>query len=399
MAQTFEKVLTDGWDGVYHVSWQISSDELPGVEGPPWSITKYALRGGKQHGVDVVELDNGELTVVVVPTRGMNVLEAYTEEVTLGWESPVKEIVHPAYVDAESRGGLGWLEGFNELICRCGLESHGAPGEDTIIDNNGNRKTVVLPLHGSISNTPALRVWVTVELQEPYTLAVSGEMYDARMFGPSYKLTSTVSTTPGSLKFRIKDEVENLSGTPSELELLYHCNFGPPLLGEGSRLLVPVRKMSARDQLALDAIDRWDTYGPPEVGFVEQCYFFTLHGDEDGSTAVGLVNPDETLAVGMHYSLADLPTFTVWKNTAAQQDGYVTGLEPGTDMPNPRMFERKKGRVITLDGGGTYCASLEIGLERGAEQVQNLKQRIEALSSGKESEVAGELDPELTPLG
>ena len=46
-------------------------------------------------------------------------------------ESPVEEIVHPKYIDLESRGGLGWLEGFNEWMVRCGLEFAGHPGEDT----------------------------------------------------------------------------------------------------------------------------------------------------------------------------------------------------------------------------------------------------------------------------
>ena len=31
---------------------------------------------------------------------------------------------------------------------RCGLDSNGAPGEDVIVDNNGNRVSVDLTLHG-----------------------------------------------------------------------------------------------------------------------------------------------------------------------------------------------------------------------------------------------------------
>ncbi|MGD2175479.1 MAG: DUF4432 family protein, partial [Candidatus Brocadiaceae bacterium] len=137
MADCFEEVLTDAPTNVYVEDYEISSENFPGAEGPSWRIKKFALRGGKQHGVEVVEIDNGYLTVVVVPTRGMAVLEACTDEVSLGWNSPVRQIVHPAYVDEESRGGLGWLEGFNEFICRCGLAYHGAPGEDVVRTNTG----------------------------------------------------------------------------------------------------------------------------------------------------------------------------------------------------------------------------------------------------------------------
>ena len=397
MTPGFERVLIDGWEGVYYDSWELSSDNLPGLQCPWWSIRKYTLRGGKQHGVDVVELDNGELTVVVVPTRGMNVLNAYTDEVDMGWQGPVKEVVHPAYVDVESRGGLGWLEGFSELVCRCGLESHGAPGEDVIIDNQGNEKRLILPLHGRISNTPAMRVWVNVQLEAPYALSVSGEVYETRMFGPSYKLLSTVSTEPGSAEFRISDAIENLSGTPQEMELLYHCNYGPPLLEEGSRLLVPVERMSARDAGALDAIETWDLYGAPEAGFVEQCYFFTLHADGAGRTVLGLVNAERDLGVAMRFSTRQLPCFTLWKNTAAHRDGYVTGLEPGSDYPNPRMFERSQGRVVKLESGELYEAELEIALKRNADEVRELERHIQKLSRGKESLVSKEILADLSP--
>ena len=108
MAKQLDKVLTDSLQGIYQESWRLESASLPGFDGPPWSITKFVLRGGKQHGVDVVELDNGSMCVSIVPTRGMNVLKAVCDGIVLGWNSPVKEEVHPAYVQAESRGGLGW---------------------------------------------------------------------------------------------------------------------------------------------------------------------------------------------------------------------------------------------------------------------------------------------------
>jgi len=399
MTPAFERVLIDGWEGVYYENWELSSDNLPGLECPWWSIRKFTLRGGKQHGVDIVELDNGKMTVVVVPTRGMNVLDAYTDEVDIGWESPVKQVVHPAYVDVESRGGLGWLEGFNELVARCGLESHGAPGEDVITDNQGNEKRLTLPLHGHISNTPAVRLWVNVQLQAPYTLSVSGEVYETRMFGPSFKLLSTVSTVPGTTAFRISDTIENLSGTPQEMELLYHCNYGPPLLEEGSRLLVPVKRMSARDERALEGIQSWDVYGAPQAGFVEQCYFFTLHADSAGRTAVGLVNAEKDLGVAMRFSTRQLPCFTLWKNTAADRDGYVTGLEPGSDYPNPRMFERAQGRVVTLQSGERYDAELEIALLQNGDEVGELEREIQGLVNGKESLVSRQILPDLSPAG
>jgi hypothetical protein len=397
MAEYFEKVLTDGWQGVYEENYRLSSESFGGMDGPSWSITKYTLKGGKQHGVDLVEVDNGHMTVVVVPTRGMNVLEAFTDEATLGWDSPVRQVVHPAYVNEESRGRLGWLEGFNELVCRCGLSYNGAPGEDVIRTNTGAEARVVLPLHGTISNTPALRVAVRVQLGPPYRLSVIGDVDDTQMFGSAYRLQAAISTIPGSSEFTIKDVVENLSAGPAELELLYHCNYGPPLLGEGSRLVAPVKFVCPRDARAQEGIGAWDVFAGPAVGFAEQCYFCRLHADGAGRTTVALVSADEKLAATIRFPAEQLPAFTLWKNTAAEADGYVTGLEPGTDYPNSRFFERQQERVVQLPGGGKYTAELTLGLVKGAGSVARLKEEVAAMARGKEKTVAEEPVPEYCP--
>jgi hypothetical protein len=64
----------------------------------------------------------------------------------------------------------------------------------------------------------------------------------------------------------------------------------------------------------------------------------------------------------LRWNQRERPCFTLWKNTAAHEDGYVTGLEPGTNFPNLKSFERSKGRVRTLEPGARWeCTwSLEV---------------------------------------
>jgi hypothetical protein len=398
MAEYFEKVLTDAWQNIGEDSYEISSDNFVGYEGPSWRISKFALKGGKQQGVDLVEMDNGHMTVVVIPTRGMGILEAFTDDVSLGWNSPVREVVHPAYVRSEERGGLGWLAGFNELVCRCGLSYHGAAGEDVIRTNTGAERKVMLPLHGTIANTPAVHVRVRVQLQPPYELAVVGEVRDTLMFGPSLGLVSTIFTRPGSSEFTVHDVVDNLGGMPTELELLYHCNYGMPLLDKGSQVLAPVKFICPRDARAKESMATWDTYGAPEPGFSEQVYFARLHGDQEGKTVVALVDPQEEFAATIRFSTKELPAFTIWKHTAAERDGYVTGLEPGTDYPNNRRFERSKGRVSELPAEGRYEAQLTFGALSSADEVAQLRSEVAALSKGKESVVRQEPDEDYCPV-
>ena len=130
-----------------------------------WQVNKHRLRGGMQEGVELIEVDNGMLQFTVIPTRGMSIYRAGCGDVSLGWNSPVRQIVHPRHIDLNDNGGLGWLAGFNEMMVRCGVAWAGHPGED-----NGQ----MLTLHGRIGNLPASRVSLTIDEDPPYRIRVRG---------------------------------------------------------------------------------------------------------------------------------------------------------------------------------------------------------------------------------
>jgi len=394
----FEEVLTDVPRGVYVKNWRISGENLDIGKGKGWRIDKRRLLGGRSDGVDVVEVNNGRLSFLVVPTRGMGIWKGTFDGCFLGWESPVKELVHPHYVNLEDRGGLGWLNGFNEWVVRCGLESNGAPSEDLIIDNMGNKKSVRLPLHGRIANTPASEVRAFVGLEPPFELGVKGAVYERSMFGPNLKLSTSITSEVGGNWLKISDIVENVGGIPSEMQLLYHCNYGAPFLEDGARLIAPLRRVVPRDQRASEGIGEFDSFGPPQAGFVEQVYFFELLGDGEGRTRVILVNKDWTKATSISFSLKQLPHFTLWKNAASLPDGYVVGLEPATNFPNPRRFERERGRVVNLKSGEKYATEVVIGVHLGTKEVQEIKDWIKNLQDAVEPEVFGNPTPEYSPM-
>ena len=126
--EPYRKTLISVESNVRLDTWQITNRDLNPSADASWSVRKYTLHGGKQEGVDVIVIDNGRLTLTVIPTRGMSLLKVTSGEVTLGWNSPVKEVVHPQFINLQARGGLGWLEGFNEWLVRCGLEWAGHRG-------------------------------------------------------------------------------------------------------------------------------------------------------------------------------------------------------------------------------------------------------------------------------
>jgi len=81
---------------------------------PNWRVHLQTLHGGSQEGCELLVVDNGRLRITLIPTRGMSVLVVVAGDLRLGWKSPVAEVVHTRENNLQSRGGLGWLEGFNE---------------------------------------------------------------------------------------------------------------------------------------------------------------------------------------------------------------------------------------------------------------------------------------------
>lgn len=331
-----------------------------------WSLAKLRLSGGVSEGVDVIEVNNGRLSLSILPTRGMGIWKGMCDGLELGWKSPVALPVNPMFINPQDRGGLGWLAGFNELLCRCGMDSNGPPGEG-------------VTLHGRIANIPAHHVEASVSTDGPGTLTVTGVCDETALFGPCLRLKSTLSTTAGSNRVTITDEITNLSGKPGELEMLYHVNFGRPFLEAGAKVLAPTLEVAPRNARATEGIDRYDIYDAPVPGYAEQVYFYDLAAGADGRTLVLLRAAHGEKGVTLHFDKQQLPCFTLWKNTQAEADGYCTGIEPGTNYPNPKPYEKSHNRVVLIPPGATYTIALEMAVHSQAEEVQAVEKEIAAL--------------------
>ncbi len=376
MAESKTWILTDTDAHVWHDHFEILLRNLNLPAANRAAVRKKTLRGGLSDGVDLVEIDNGELSLSVLPTRGMGIWKGQYRDLELGWQSPAKGPVNPQFVNLGERGGLGWLAGFDEMIVRCGLDSNGAPTTDVVPNNMGEPAEVELTLHGKIANIPASRVEVHITPGDPPQIAVVGEVCEASLFCPGLRLRSTVSTRCGSNAFTLVDEVSNLKATPSEMELLYHCNFGAPFLEEGSHLETPATLVAPRDPRAVEGINTYAQYLAPTPGYVEQVYWYEPLADGEGNTLAMLRNAAADKAVAIRFNTNQLPCFTQWKNTAAQSDGYVTGLEPGTDYPNTKTFERQQGRLVTLPPGATYRSEITLEIHDSATAVAAVQQEI-----------------------
>ena len=354
-----------------------------GADSQQARVALRRLRGGVSDGVDVLSVQTPRALVELLPTRGMSLWRAVLDGVTLGWRSPLGKPVHPRHVNVAEASGFGFLDGPTELMFRCGLGNAGTPD----FDRDGR---LAYPLHGRIANLPA--EYVAVEIDDPETrVTVIGKVTERRFLRDKLLLTTRVTIPLDRPVIEVEDAVTNLSARAATMQMIYHVNLGEPFLHEGSTIHAPVTRVCPRDGAAAEAgIEGWNRMPAPDANSWEQVYFADLAGDADGRTQVVVSRPDGESAIGLAYNFRELPCFTLWRNTQAPEDGYVVGVEPGTNFPNPRSFEEAAGRFVSLDAHGEWRTSLRLGAYVGKESVERAIAAVEELRDGR--------SPELSPM-
>ncbi len=326
------------------------------------------LSDGIARGVRVANVDTGSgLQYQVLLDRGMDIGVVRYKGASLVWESATGP-VHPAYFDRE---GLGWLRSFHGgMVMTCGMTFAGAPCED-----EGEN----LGLHGRISHLPASNLWADGGWRgDEYEMWVRGEMRESVVFGENLVLERRVWSRLGESRLMIRDVVTNEGFQTTPHMLLYHCNYGFPLLAEGAELVAPSKSVTPRDDVAAVGRDIYNTYEAPVVGYEEQCFYHDMAASEDGYVTMMLANRayggGQGLGVYLKYRQAELPLFTQWKMVCAGT--YVTGLEPANCKVEGRAKDRAEGRLQFLEPGETREYMLEIGVLDGNDAIDTLESTL-----------------------
>ncbi len=363
-------------------SIQSRGDQIRWEEESPLTLEidtrfgKITTRYGKFHGgvsdqVEVIEVDTGCVRVLILPTRGMGIWKMEKDGNTFSWESPICGPIHPSQVPIFDPSGIGWLEGFDEFVVRCGLESNGAPENDT-------HGQLQYPLHGRIGNLPAQSL--SIEYDEASgRLDVIGEVLESRLFIKRLRLRSRIRFQAGQSDVTLLDDVTNELSKPAKMQLLYHINLGTPVLEAGSVLEAPISVLAPKDDLSGSEIETWNHFDAPQTEYPERVYFAELRADESAGTTAMLRSEDKSRGLAVSFNTNGLPKFILWKNTASITDGYVVGLEPATNFPNPRSFEEKHGRVVELQPEQTASFRVTLQPLTNSEEVKQVSERIDHL--------------------
>lgn len=292
----------------------------------------FTYDSGKAKGASAIEVRTGSgLRFIILLDKGMNI--AYAEYKGL----PFSYISKTGVVSSVHYDEPDFLRSFEGgLLTTCGITYMGAPCID---------EGVSLGAHGRISNIPAHDVCIEQDWDDngEYRIRVSGKVKEAAMFGENMVLKRTITTYLGSDSFSIHDEVVNEGSSATPLMLLYHMNFGYPLLSEATNLLTNCENVRPRDKEAECGINETTEFSAPITGYKEQVFY----RDSVKNSFAELQNPINGLSCRIDFSGEQLPYLVEWKQVGKQE--YVVGLEPATNPPDGRDKIRARGELIELD--------------------------------------------------
>jgi len=351
--------------------------ELVSLIGDPLQIAgarSSVLTDGKADGVRAVEIATGTgLTFTVLPGRGMDIPFASYKGKSLGFFSGTG-ITAPAYY---AERGLEWRRSFSVgLLTTCGIANSGAPSVD---------QGKSFGLHGRVANAAAENLCVDQGWEgDEFLIRLKGTMREAEAMVENLSLTRRIETRLGARSFRLQDTVVNHGFEPQPLIMLYHINFGFPLLGPKARVVGPIRKTEPRDDEARKdkGVEECLTFPEPVQGYQEKVFFHTMAADARGRTFVALLNPDpgdgEPLGLVLRWNAKELPHLTEWK--MVRKGFYVLGLEPGNSIPLGRGVLREKGILPTIEGQAEWSMTIDFEVIDDKAALEAIEKESKALA-------------------
>ena len=300
-------------------------------------VEEHRLVGGKGDGMRLFEVRNGKgLAFTISADRAGDISRLTYRGVNVGFFSPCGYVA-PNYYDKD---GAGFLKSFTAgFFTTCGLTAVGSPCTD-----DGE----ALPLHGTISHIPAERVNVS---EENGKIILSLTVRDTAIFGRKLELQRTYTVDTAADTIVLHDRVTNLDAKETPYMILYHCNFGYPMLSASTKVELNADGILPRNDRAAEGTSEALSFTDPQENFEEQCYYHHL---TEGRVKIS--NPEVGISATISFDTEELPYFTEWKLMQAGE--YVLGLEPGNCTPDGRDVLRKNGTLKFLAPGESVCQTV-----------------------------------------
>lgn len=326
-------------------------------------LRRITFRDGKSGGVQAIEFHNQSgLYLTCIEDQCLNLFDFSYQGVNFAFQSKNGLVSNRFFNGGSSEFGYYWPAG---MMYTCGLTNVG-PG---VVDE-GNYHAE----HGRIGMMPAEDVSLQKTEKE---VILTGTVRDSLLCGYHMELKRTLTFPIQGKEIRIDDQVTNLEALPAELMLLYHFNFGYPLLAPGSRVVKG--EGNTIDLIHHEQItENYRQVGQAQEHKKEELYCHTNTPDKQGFGYAAVVNDKLRLGGYIKYKLDTLPLLIHWKNMCAHD--YCVGLEPSNTYIMGRKKERENGTLPVLKPYETQTFHTALGVLEGEEEIFRFEKMLKEIS-------------------
>lgn len=320
-------------------------------------MKRYVLQEGKKEHVKAVDIWNGlGLAFTIVCDRASDIASMTYKGQSLCWLSNLNT-ASPLY---KIPGDFAWNNNFSGgMFATCGLNTAGLPCSD-----QGEE----LELHGPVSNLPSEEIGCRTFWEgNDYFITYTAKIPQARPFGENICLTRTITVKMGENIVRVHDRVENLGFERVPVMIIYHMNFGYPLLDEGTKLYLNYKERFPTSQWAAESEEQIGIISGPDCGYRARAYNHTVCPDTEGFGYASIVNEKLGLGVTIKFDAAGLDKFNLWK--CLQKGAYVVGLEPCNCRTWGRIREQKEHNLTYLEPFEEKELYFELQIHDGEEEI------------------------------
>ena len=239
------------------------------------------------------------------------------------------------------------------LLCTCGLRN---------INLHNERGAEVFPTHGRIGSVPAMRVQPETEwIGDRYFLRLKGEMHETRMLKSHLSLKRTIETEMFGHSIRITDCISNENSSPEPVMLLYHFNFGYPLIEKGATAVTEGISLKPLNPRSSDPVIMTD----PERENQVQSFLGTC---KEKKAAASIMNERLKMGVRLEYETEFLPHLVEWKHLLPGD--CVLSFEPTNAAAVNRETAEKEGKLTVLQPFETMQIHLTLTVLDGSEEIR-----------------------------
>lgn len=313
-------------------------------------VREIQFTGGKAAGVRAIEVHGaGGLNYTLLPDRCLDIAFAEYNGIPVSFFSK-SGITAPAYYQPFDKIWGGQF--FGGMLTTCGLMSTG---------NDSEYEDRHMPAHGEVSNIPA-RITAPFERWEgdEFVMGVNATINHSRMYRENYELRRTIYSKLGESAIYIDDEVENLAFKKMPLTILYHFNFGWPMLSKDTELILDSIKITPDCPMPTDDEKHPFRYLDPYPSS-HHGWYHDVRADANGLVHAILRNRAIGIQACIEYPKSQLWNLTQWK--FMDENDYVTALEPGNNYLMGTKAEEENGTLEYIAPGETRHFNLKLSFE------------------------------------